>query len=282
VTTDDPTGPGVDVETDSVHERDARALHQLLDADGPPPSDGQPLPPLWHWLAFLPSSSQRDLQVDGHVPLPVVPGDGTWRRMFAGGRVELLGPCEIGGRLTRTRTFSEPVQKEGRSGPLVFTTVRHEITETGQVVIVEEQDLVYRPTSDPGTAPPPVAPVEGDQDPPTADWTRSLIPDTRLLFRFSALTYNAHRIHYDLPYAQQVEGYPELVVHGPLQAILLVELLRSVPEIVVERFSFRGRQPAFAGQPMHCTANDLGASISLTASSGGRTTVEAVAEVASR
>ncbi|MDZ7678918.1 MAG: hypothetical protein U5K29_10245 [Acidimicrobiales bacterium] len=268
---------------DEVNPRSVRALHDLIEAEGPPPGPGDPLPPLWHWLAFLPESRQSGLQEDGHVPMPAAPTDGTYRRMFAGGRVEFRSPLAVGSPLTRTTTYSDPVEKEGRSGRLIFVTVRHEISSEGQLGVVEEQDLVYRPASTSSSPSRPQADASGtdDREPiASADLERTVVPDSRMLFRFSALTYNAHRIHYDLAYATGVEGYPGLVVHGPLQAVLLLDLLGSERDHLAG-FRFRGQAPAFAGAPLRLRGDRNEAeSVELVAvDPRGTTTMSATAAV---
>jgi 3-methylfumaryl-CoA hydratase len=165
--------------------------------------------------------------------------------MWAGGRFRFLAPIRIGDAIERTSEIADIALKEGRSGPLAFCTVRHTIAaETGPCVI-EEHDIVYRAAPAPGEAPAPA------QAPPAgAQFGRVITPDPVLLFRFSALTFNGHRIHYDHPYATKVEGYPGLVVHGPLLAILLLDLVRRErPEARLSTFSFRAFRPAFDTGP---------------------------------
>lgn len=267
---------------DEVTARSVQALHDLLGASGPAPGGGDPVPPLWHWLAFLPRSPQSELQVDGHVPAASTPTEGEHRRMFAGGRLEFVGDLRVGRPLVRSTTFSEPVVKEGRSGRLVFVTVRHEISCADEPAVIEEQDLVYRPvvaTAGPGASTPApastAAPDEASASPP-AELERVVVPDSRMLFRFSALTYNAHRIHYDLPYATGVEGYPGLVVHGPLQAILLAELLRAEGSTVIKEFRFRGVAPAFVDAPLRLRGERSGRTVELASiDPAGTTTMSA-------
>ncbi len=232
--------------SDRVTAVPVAALAATLDRDDPPPRDGDPLPPLWHWLYFLPLHRRSEIGSDGHalrggflppVPLP--------RRMWAGSRLRFLRPLRIGDPIGRLSTIASVDVKEGRSGTLVFVVVRHEISTAGAPAIVEEHDIVYRDLPRPGEpAPPPkAAPVE-------ADWRREVVPDDVLLFRYSALTFNGHRIHYDRRYATTVEGYPGLVVHGPLLATLLIELLREHrPEADVAAFSFRAVRPVFDTAP---------------------------------
>ena len=239
----------------------AAALHGLLDAPGDPPAEGDPIPPLWHWLAFAPRVPQRELGADGHPRtgrfLPPVTG----RRMWAGGRLTFAPDRapRIGQHLRRRSEVSKVEEKEGRSGRLVFVTIAHEVRSTGdsdgstEAAVHELQDIVYRPPVD-ATASARATTSPGRNDPaqdPGWDFGLDLVPDPTLLFRFSALTYNAHRIHYDRPYATEVEGYEGLVVHGPLQAIALAELCRRhLPDRPLRSFQFRGLRPAFDGNPL--------------------------------
>jgi len=222
------------------------ALSATLDRDPTVPQHGDPLPPLWHWLYFLPLHRQSEIGPDGHperggflppVPLP--------RRMWAGGRLEFLRPLRVGEAVSRTSRIVDVSSKEGRTGPLGFVLVRHEVAGAEGVALIEEQDIVYRENSRPGdpTPTPLAAPKEHD-------WAREIRPDPVLLFRYSALTFNGHRIHYDRRYVTEVEGYPGLVVHGPLIATLLLDLLRrSLPDVTVSRFSFRAIKPMFDVAP---------------------------------
>ena len=165
--------------------------------------------------------------------------------MWAGGRLEFLRPLRVGEAVSRTSRIVDVSSKEGRTGPLGFVLVRHEVAGAEGVALIEEQDIVYRENSRPGdpTPTPLAAPKEHD-------WAREIRPDPVLLFRYSALTFNGHRIHYDRRYVTEVEGYPGLVVHGPLIATLLLDLLRrSLPDVTVSRFSFRAIKPMFDVAP---------------------------------
>ena len=198
------------------------------------------LPALWHWLYFLPRTPQAELGADGHpqlggflppVPLP--------RRMWAGGRLRWHTGIRIGAALQRTTRVVSITHKAGRSGDLLFVLLRHEITCDGELAVSEEQDIVYRAAAQPGDVPP--QPARAQRAPV---WTRQVTPDPTLLFRYSALTFNAHRIHYDHIYATQAEGYQGLVVHGPLLATFLAEQARSeCPDRSVVAFSFKGVRP---------------------------------------
>jgi 3-methylfumaryl-CoA hydratase len=204
------------------------------------------LPPLWHWINFWSVAPASQLGDDGHprrggflppVPLP--------RRMWAGGRLTFPAPVPIGAALTRTSSILDVKDKAGASGRLVFVTVRHEIRCGGHIAVTEEHDIVYRDLPAPDAPPPAPRPA-----PAEASWSREIRPDPVLLFRYSALTFNGHRIHYDRSYVTEVEGYPGLVVHGPLIATLLMELLRAeLPAARVTAFSFRAVSPLFDINP---------------------------------
>jgi 3-methylfumaryl-CoA hydratase len=162
--------------------------------------------------------------------------------MFAGGRSEFIAPLRIGQRARRLGTVVSVEEKQGRSGALVFVTVRYEVSTTVGLALTEEQDLVYREAATRSETPAP-----GTDPIPEEAWTRTITPNEATLFRFSALTFNAHRIHYDYPYVTGTEGYPHLIVHGPLTALLLADLARRNGPGSVRRFTFRGRAPLFAG-----------------------------------
>jgi 3-methylfumaryl-CoA hydratase len=198
----------------------AEALAALLDV--PAPDDELPL--LWHWLYLLERPAQADLGPDGHpsrgsIPAPPEPGR---RRMFAGGRVRSLAPLRCGEPATHRTEVLSTQEKHGRSGRLTFVTVGQQIIQGGQAVIDERQDIVYRDMADTPVEPEPEAVT---QPPDDSEWSIDVTPT--LLFRFSALTYNGHRIHYDRDYARDIEGYPGLVTHGPLQALAMTEAARA-------------------------------------------------------
>lgn len=220
------------------------ALLATLDHDIAAPRPGDALPPLGHWLFFWPAVRQSGLGEDGHparggflppVPLP--------RRMWAAGRVRFHRDLPLGVDVARRSSIRDIAVKSGRMGELVFVTVDHEIrAETDQAIAIEEeQTIVYRQAPAPGAqAPAKAAPAD-------AAFEHSVIPDPVMLFRYSALTFNSHRIHYDLPYVTGEEGYPGLIVHGPLTATLLIDLFcREHPGAKIAEFSFRAMSPAFA------------------------------------
>ena len=255
--------------TDLITSSSATRLATTLDRDDPPPQPGDALPPLWHWLYFLPLFRQSELGPDGHSkPGGFLPPVTLPRRMWAGGRLEFHHPLQIGDTVTRVSRIMDLKSKQGRTGPLVFVLVRHEITGPQGVALTEEHDIVFRDfphPGDPAPAPPPA--------PTDAVWQRTIHPDDVLLFRYSALTFNTHRIHYDRRYATEVEGYPGLVVHGPLIATLLLDLLhRSDPAAQVKRFEFRAASPLFDGAPFTvCGKPEAGGAVHLWAqnSTGG-------------
>jgi 3-methylfumaryl-CoA hydratase len=252
-----------------------RALHATLDLEGPSLVHGDPLPPLWHWLFFLPTVPHSGLGVDGHpekggflppVPLP--------RRMFAGARYEFRRPLRIGEAARSVGEVVAVTEKEGAGGPLVFVLVRYEVSGENGLGIVAEHDIVYREA--PGGAPDY---GRGTGPIPTAAWSRTITPDPVMLFRYSALTFNAHRIHYDHPYVTLAEGYPGLVVHGPLTAMLLADLARCNGPGPLQTFSFRARSPLFAGSPITLLGDLDGNQADLAAwSHDGRLAVTATAE----
>ena len=228
--------------SDTVSPLLTRGLAASLDVPDPATGDGV-LPPLWHWMLFQDWAAAAALGADGHPRrggfLP--PVDDLPRRMWAGGRVRFLGALRVGDAVARTSTIAAIEEKSGGSGRLVFVTVRHEIAGPDGPAIVEEQDIVYRGTEGSAVRPAPAAPP-----PPTVAMRRVARPDPVLLFRYSALTGNGHRIHYDLDYATRAECYPGLVVHGPLQATLLAGLAREAADGArLTGFAFRGRRPAF-------------------------------------
>ena len=232
--------------TDLVTATPLAALAATLDRDDPEPMPGSDVPPLWHWLYFTPLARQSEIGPDGHARrggfLPPVPLP---RRMWAGGRLEFNHPLQVGDEITRTSRIVSIDGKTGRSGALVFVTVRHEVTNARGVALSEEHDIVYRDDPLPGAAAPAPQPAPAD-----AAFSRQIVPDPVLLFRYSALTFNGHRIHYDRSYVTEVEGYPGLIVHGPLIATLLLDLLRrEQPQAWVRRFAFTAVRPVFDIHP---------------------------------
>ena len=204
--------------------------------------EGDALPHLWHWLLFWAVSPASALGPDGHpkrggfLPPVALP-----RRMWAGGRLHFVAPLPVGSTATRISRIKDVSAKTGSSGRLAFVTVEHEISVGGRLAVREEHDIVYRDHPQPGAVPATPKPAPTD-----AHWSKIITPDPVLLFRYSALTFNGHRIHYDRSYVTEVEGYPGLIVHGPLIATMLMDLLRrELPEHTVAEFSFRAVSPVF-------------------------------------
>ncbi|WP_347351839.1 mesaconyl-C4 CoA hydratase [Intrasporangium sp.] len=230
----------------------AEALAALLDID---PPAGHEVPPMWHTCYLLEHPATRDLGPDGHATsgIPAPPGPGL-RRMFAGGRVETRYLLHHG-PATRTTRVVGRVAKQGRTGPLTFLTVRHEYAQDGRIAVVDENDLVYRGPSQSSLT------SNGDEGLPSGREAHlALDVDEALLFRFSALTYNGHRIHYDRQWCRH-EGYDDLVVHGPLQALMMGELLRrNGVDLLGRRLEYRLVSPMIGPQTMHVLASSEGVS----------------------
>lgn len=242
--------------TERLHASVTQAMAATLDL-ARAPAGGEPLPPGWQWLFFNPAARRSALGIDGHpqrggfLPPIALP-----RRMWAGSRIQYLVDLPVDGVATKRSRILKIENKTGKRGSLVFVTVQHTIACDGTARIVEEQDLVYRDAAPPGAA--TAAPQSHDAE---ATWRRTVEPDTTLLFRYSALTFNAHRIHYDQAYARNEESYPDLVVHGPLTATLLQQFaLEHGAGRPLARFEFRGVTPLFVGRPFHLEgrANDDG------------------------
>ena len=265
--------------TDIVSALSVQGLAATLDRDDPEPRAGDPVPPAGHWLYSLaPFVRQSMLGPDGHpqrggflppVPLP--------RRMWAGSRIVFHEPLRVGDPLQRVSTVADVSGKEGRTGPLVFVKVRHEVSNGRALALIEEQDIVYRDNPQPGE------PVPAPKAAPSAhDFARTIVPDAPLLFRYSALTHNGHRIHYDHPYVTQVEGYPGLIVHGPLIATLLLDLARrNLPDAQLATFSFRAVKPLFDIAPFEVCGRVEGKTVQLWAKDvDGALAMEATAVLA--
>ena len=235
--------------TDQLTAMPVTALGATLDHRAAAVPVGLPLPYLWHWLYFLPMHCQSEIGADGHpqrgsflppVPLP--------RRMWAGSQLAFHAPLRVGDAVQRQSTIADVTVKAGRSGRLVFVKVQHALRriDAAEPAIVETHDIVYRDARQAGDTEPPPTPA-----PTGAPWQREILPDEVLLFRYSALTFNGHRIHYDRRYVTEVEGYPGLVVHGPLIATLLMDLLRrELPAADVASFRFKAVRPTYDGRPM--------------------------------
>ncbi|MFZ9670615.1 MAG: FAS1-like dehydratase domain-containing protein [Burkholderiaceae bacterium] len=244
-------------QSDQLSATPARALAATLDREESYEL-GDALPGLWHWLYFLPLHRQSELGVDGHAKrggfLPPVPLP---RRMWAGGQLNWHQPLKIGDSVERVSTIKSVTHKSGKTGDLVFVAVEHAISNAQGLAMTEVHDIVYRGNPPASAHGAPMA--AGELAPTDADFERSLTPDDVLLFRYSALTFNGHRIHYDRRYVTTEEGYPGLVVHGPLIATLLVDLVRRQPGLgPLRSFDFRAIRPTFDGQPMKVCGKSMG------------------------
>lgn len=234
--------------SDHITAAPVRGLSATLDRDDPLPRAGMALPPLWHWLYFLPQPRQSEIGPDGHTKrggfLPPVPLP---RRMWAGGRLQWSqnNPLLVCDAVQRRSRIESVTHKTGRTGDLLFVQVEHEVHNAMGLALTEAHDIVYRAAAQPGDpVPPPMLAEKG------AAWQREVNPDDVLLFRYSALTFNGHRIHYDRKYVTEVEGYPGLIVHGPLIATLLVDLLRrQLPNAFIKSFNFKAVRPTFDLHP---------------------------------
>ena len=232
--------------SDWISPNHVAALSATLDRDDAFPQEGEPVAPGFHWTLFPPLARQSELGPDGHpkkggfLPPITLP-----RRMWAGGRLQFHQPLRVGEKVDRLSLIERVEEKSGKSGRLAFVTVRHVLSGGRGPAIEEEHDIVYReaPAAD---APPPASAASVAAGP----WCRQIVPDDVLLFRYSALTFNGHRIHYDRRYVTGVEGYPGLIVHGPLIATLLLDLLRrQLPQATLARFSFKAHRPTFDISP---------------------------------
>lgn len=209
----------------------------------PAPAAGDALPPLWHWAFFQDAVPEAGLGADGHPArggfLP--PADGR-NRMWAGGRLEFHEQLLVGHEASRVTTILKVEEKHGRTGALLFVTLRHDYLQDGRLALREEQDIVYREPSPPK--------LGGTEALPEGAWREAVEPSPVLLFRYSAVTFNGHRIHYDWPYVTAAEGYPGLVVHGPLIATLnLRAFCRANPQARLRRFAYRGLRPLISPEP---------------------------------
>lgn len=239
--------------TEILDPTPAYALGDLLGVPVPDLANGAGLPPLWHWVYLLERAPVADLGPDGHPvrgTLPAPPGPGR-RRMWAGGRVRTRGALRCGEPATKRTRVLSVTEKDGRNGHLTFVTAGHQVLQSGAVVVDEEQDIVYRDAADALAL---ARPAEGRAEVPVAEGEREIGISPVVLFRFSALTYNAHRIHYDRDYCRDVEGYPGLLTHGPLQAIAMAEAARAAGRTGYVSFEYRLVAPLFDDQGLFVSA----------------------------
>ena len=239
--------PVVETVTENIDLTQVRKFASVLDLDEAEFGDGAPLPPMWHWLFFLHRAPTARIGPDGHPARGgFFPPVELQRRMFAGEQATFHAPLRIGQPATRTGTVTALEEKEGRAGRMVLATAQYRIQQAGVLCVEDTHNIIYITGGG-------KTPVPGDDafDPPADAWHREVKADPVLLFRFSALTFNSHRIHYDADYARNEEGYPDLVVHGPLTALLLSELARANMAAPLTRYRFRGRAPIFEPWPFH-------------------------------
>lgn len=260
-----------DITCGAISADTAAMWHATLgDPRTPAPGHGAPLPPLLHWCAFPQAVHMSELQSDGHPTVGgFLPPIRLKRRMWAGGNLRFGRPIHVGEPLERRSSIRSVTEKEGRTGPMVFVTVDHAIYGAHGLAIAEQQDIVYLHIPDRFT-PPPKMPM-----PEQAAQTDQIQPSEALLFRYSALTFNAHRIHYDQTYAQQVEHYPGLVVHGPLQASLLMQHAIKIKGSTPDQFHFRGVHPAFVQHAMTLSAIEDSAGLLLFSGAEGHQCMQA-------
>lgn len=233
---------------DLLSARHARLMAATMGIEQTQFVDGAPLPPLWHWIYFLEGLPPERLGRDGHPQrggfLPPVPLE---NRMWAGGNVKFHATVRLGSVVQKRSTIQSVEYKQGRSGELVFVTVLHEVLSDGNVAIEETHDIVYKDPSPPGA-------TASKPELPQAEQGKSLTPTSTTLFRYSALTFNGHRIHYDVDYCRDVEGYPNLVIHGPLNATLLANYAQEILGRPIREFRYRGLQPSFIGDVLRLNA----------------------------
>ncbi|SDZ59267.1 3-methylfumaryl-CoA hydratase [Jannaschia faecimaris] len=258
--------------TDTLDLRQARLMQLTLDQPATL-EKGDPLPPFWHYLYFNPQIRASDLGADGHEQLGrFIPDFGLPRRMWAGGRVTIDAPLRLGEEVDKVSTIRAIEEKTGRSGRLCFVTVDHDFSVAGEHRLRETQNIVYRDPPDPGAPPIPGKPAPGN-----AAFTRTVTPDPVMLFRYSALIFYGHRIHYDLDYTRGTEGYPGLVVHGPLTATLLVGLgLERLGDRPLVSFDIRAMSPLFVTAPFTLEGHDTDTGVELWARAPGGTTAMTV------
>lgn len=260
--------------TDMVTAHLVKGLRATLFQEVGSPKPGDAAPFTVHWCLAQPVFPMSMLGPDGHptrggflppVPLP--------RRMWAGGEIEFLQPLRVGDESTRSSRIADVQVKTGSTGTLCFVSVEHSISSPRGIAIRERQDIVYREmttTSATAKAPPP---------PPKAQHRETHVSDPVLLFRYSALTFNGHRIHYDRDYVTKVEGYPGLIFHGPLQATFIIEMAAKLRGGKAPKtFSYRGVQPLFEGSEFSINANETADGMELwTANAEGQPTMKGTA-----
>lgn len=264
------------ISDDELRPFPARALAAALERDVPLDT-GDFLPPAWHWLYFLDAPSASATGADGHAKATVLlPPPPLPRRMWAAGKMLIERPLRLDFPAQRRATIKSIEAKSGKSGELVFLNLEHELIQNDVVCIREEQNLVYR-----GMPSGPSPEAAAEPAPAAGEWMREIVPDPVLLFRYSALTYNGHRIHYDRPYATGQEFYADLVIQGPLLATLLLELCQAqLPYAAIKTFQYRAVRPTFVSQPFTVNGSKDGTSLTLWSTQLDRLCMSATATLA--
>jgi 3-methylfumaryl-CoA hydratase len=266
----------VESTTSPLDAEQAAIIAAALDAPEVP-AEGEPLPLLWHWAHFTPRARTDDLGADGHPPTPAHVRDIYPRRMWASGSIDAPGRLIVGEPAERRSAIVKLKESEGKTGPLMIVTVEHTYRQRGEVVMVEQQSLVYRTQGDP--VPMPVGEHLPEAEP--GGWVERRRPTTVQLFRFSAITFNSHRIHYDDAYAREVEGYPALVVHGPLTAMSVAASIEHQTGRPLRTFRFRAVAPLFVGLTSTIVGTRDGDDVTATVvRNDGATAMEASATLA--
>ena len=232
-----------------------RGLAALLDYDRPPWPDNR-VPPTGHWLAMFPYTRQSELGHDGHEKLgDFIPDTGHPRRMWVGGRIQYLKPLYVDQPVLHRTTITNIEDKTGKTGPMTFVTLNHEYLMDTELLLGEEQKIVYREASTEPAQRPINKPVSKSES--EYDWSRQFMPDSAVLFRYSAVTFNTHKIHFDHEYVKE-EGYPGLLVHAPLTVTLLVELYTSInPDMKIISFDYTAKSPLYDGDPIMLYGKEL-------------------------
>lgn len=239
---------------DSMAPEQLQRFEAMLDHNPNDVQAGTPLPPCAHWIYFTPMDPHSDIAEDGHAKKgDFLPPVDLPKRMWAGGNIQFKKQLKAGMPADKKSTIINIEEKEGTSGKLCFVTVRHQINVSGAMAIDEEQQIVYREASEQGVHPIRTTPMDIDYD-----WKKTKKVDSVMLFRFSALTFNSHKIHYDKEYATETEGYPNLVVHGPLLLVLMLNEFKTKTDgKVIEEVEYRATGPVFLGEEITITSKDV-------------------------
>lgn len=263
--------PPPTVAHDEITPQPAKRFAAILGVDSPVEKVGEPLPPLWHRFSMLPIYPQASLGPDGHpTDTPLTPPIGPHRRVFGGCRISFRASLLCGDEAVRRSEVTNIRTTAGRQGPLLIVTIQHTYSVEGQTRIVEEHDIVYRGPRTTEERPKPLPHIDAATPAPAEPWHLMVHPDPVLLFRYSALSQNAHRIHYDEPYTRTVEGHPALVVQGLLLALLMLELPRRyAPNRRITTLTWSARASLYVGQPVHAYGHETDDGAELIAGNSG-------------